>query len=157
MRFLTFDALQCYGFGKHVDGLPDDKPASSPSPLTRLPHGVGCRPPGGNVRYSALVHWYVGVVWLFSVGYRRRNRPAVGCLPSAPNLKLVNGLAHLLGSDCFILKKRYNYLSVLLHTRSDACGISSPSTTSRQRNYSGFSIGRQPSNGNLSGEKRPPH
>ena len=38
---------------------------------------VGCRPPGGNVRYSAL-----RIARRLGVGYRRRNRPAVGRLPS---------------------------------------------------------------------------
>ena len=49
------------------------------SPSTRLPHEVGCRPPGGNVRHENYMSALEPrVVWLFSVGYRRRNRPAVG-------------------------------------------------------------------------------
>ena len=54
--------------------------------------GVGCRPPGGNVRHeNYLSALEPRVVWLFSVGYRRRNRPAVGCLPVCSNLKHVDG------------------------------------------------------------------
>ena len=48
---------------------------------------VGSRPLGGNVRYSALDP---GIALPYTpgslVGYRRRNRPAVGNLPHEENL-----------------------------------------------------------------------
>ena len=54
--------------------------------LAHLLLQVGCRPPGGIVRSSTLVGLRG---FSASVGYRRRTRPAVECLPGK---KLVNGL-----------------------------------------------------------------
>jgi len=49
---------------------------------------VGCRPPGGTVRHENYMA-ALRVARRLGVGYRRRNRPAVGCLPNAPRLNKI--------------------------------------------------------------------